>query len=757
MKKAYQSGELPNIEKLAEMSSQERRDLFSKFIDDESAKGVNAGFENALTGESARAMKTWVERTFSSKEKKSTAYKDILTKIDDLNKKGLLTPESERKFMEDLVTEKLGGTLSVDEARTIAEKSSKLQDLYSKVDALGDPYSDHKAQLDYFKARRDMEDYIDSLNPQSKLRVASSTIARGNMLFRLGSILVNINSNNLQGSLEAVVRRFETRSVKGFNNKAVSDVVKFNAQVFKETGFDLSRMTSLESERKLLGEEFSNAQGKGIVRKVGRVYQDLLFNLTQGLPDVVAASLAGGDRANLLSTRIALQKGLKGEAAKAEAMKIFRDSLRIEPQTKEGQLVKSNAVADALRSTNQDKRLFADRALKFRKILNGKDLRFGDVSIPFVKTTANAIQSSLEASGILVPADAIVRTIKMVKLVQNHEGSLGEVSREAFSGFGSSMVRAGLGTTAAFLVANAIDSNNYIGAYPKTSKEQELIRLRKATANSVNVGGHWVSLDWFGPLAAPLVGFLSAKKYGDNFQDDAANYFTGAGYQISRIPGMDFVTNTSSFIVDQLKPGGKQTATARMQDAVNYAVNFITSRAVPGFVSEFAQATDTVQRDVRKREDPTAPLKSAIPGLRETLPPKLSIFGETTPTEGWKQLILGGRFKTGKTDAVIEELVRLQDKNALPAIAPVDDPRDGVDRFQALKKQIGDEKYGEAVKSFGKSFHSGINDLLSNDKYKSADDSDKQYLINTLKKKLIDKTLDDYNFKEAEKQKRPKL
>ena len=338
----------------------------------------------------------------------------------------------------------------------------------------------------------------------------------------------------------------------------------------------------------------------------------------------------------------------------------------------------------------------------------------------------------------------------MVKMVAGHEGSLGEVSKEAFSGFGSTLVRAGLGTTGAFLVANAIDSKNYIGVYPTTSKEQELLRLRKASANSINVGGKWISLDWFGPLAAPLVGFMSAKKYGKNFQDGLVNYVQGAGYTATRTPGFDFVNQTAKYITS-LVPGTKQTASARITDAANYAVQYITSRAIPGFVGEGAQATDTVTRETSAKGDVTAPFKAAIPGLRETLPAKLSVFGETTPSEGWKVLILGGRLKQGKTDHVIDELTRLNDAGSLPGIAPVNDRRDGLSSFTRLKSQVGEQQYTKAVIDFGKSFHSGISDLMSTPEYKDATDPEKQLQINNLKKKTATQVLDDYGYIKPEK------
>lgn len=740
-----------NIEKMYSMTSQERRSLFEKYIDKDNAQLVNTEFERAMVSEQQNALLDWAQRTFSGKEKKSAKYKDVIAKIDDLNKLGVLTPENEKAYLEDLVRDKLGVTVTNEEAAIIAEKATELEALGAKVTNLGDPFVDQEAQLTYLRAKRKMEDYLDSLTPQSKTRIALSTISRGNMLFRIASIAVNVNSNNLQGSLELIVRRFNTRSFSGMNNKSVVDTVKFFTKVYKQTGYDLSRMTTLDSDRKILGEEYNNAQGPGVIRKAGRIYQDLIFEKTQGLPDVFAASFALGDRANLMSTRLALAMGLKGDAAKAKAQEFYKDSLLVEPKTKEGDLIRKNGIADALRSTNQDDRLFSERALKFRSIFNVGDLRFGDVNIPFVKTTANAIQSGLEVSGVTVPSEVLVRTIKMVKFVKDGNGTWGEASKEAFTGFSNAVIRAGIGMTAAFLLANAIDPRDYMGAYPTQPKERELLRLRKATANSINIGGRWVSLDWFGPLATPLVGFLSAKKYGKTFEDTVLNYFSGSAYQVTRIPGLDWFGQTYDYVKRTLAASGKQTTDARVKDFANFMAQFVTSRAIPGIIQESAKATDPIERETKSKTDALAPLKAAIPGIRQTLPEKIGIFGETTPGEGWKVLLFGGRLKTGRTDAVIEEMVRLQEKGNLPAIAPLDDPQAGSDRMVRLKTQIGEDKYRQAIVSFGKKFHSEIAQLIKDSSYKELPDEDKKVEIDKLKGNILDDVLEEYGYEKPEK------
>jgi len=88
LKQAARVGEI-NIEKMYGMSSGERRQLLGKYVDGETAQGVNTGFEKAMASEQQSAIAKWVNSTFSSSEKAKPAFKDVLTKINELDKQGL--------------------------------------------------------------------------------------------------------------------------------------------------------------------------------------------------------------------------------------------------------------------------------------------------------------------------------------------------------------------------------------------------------------------------------------------------------------------------------------------------------------------------------------------------------------------------------------------------------------------------------------------------------------------------------------------
>ena len=732
MKKAARLGKF-KIADLYDMESKARQDEFATVVDRETAKAINTAFEEAISKKTIpaqqRALKAWAEHTFKGKENKPK-FNDVITKINNLEKEGLLTPESEKAFLSDFIEKKLGASITTEEAKFIVEKSKKMEQSFSKIkDNFGIPGVDDKGHMEYLLHRREMDNYLDSLTPSSNLRVITSTIARGNMLLRIASTLVNINSNNIEGAIGAIVRRFSERTIKGDNTQEIGKYIKFNAEIFRKTGYDLSRMVSIESGKKILGEESANSQGKGLVHAAGRWYEDKVFNLSQGLPDNAAASAAFADRSDLMATRLVRHAGLKGENAKKRGLEIIQDSMRIEPQTKEGALVRQISRIDAERSTNTDKRILAEKLLKFRQILNIGDLRFGDMNIPFVKTTANAIQSSLETSGITVAPKAIANMIKMVKLVREGE-SWGEASKESFSGFGETMVRAGLGTIAAFLIANAVKKEDYVGIYPLSGKERELFGLKNSPANSIRINGKYYSLDWFGPMAAPLIGFLNAKKYGTDIPNSLFFYGQGAGYQILKAPGVDYIYKSIDSLKGYLTSQKGTTPKEIGLDLANYSVDFIKSRFIPGFAQTIAELQDNVVRDTSSKGDILAPLKSVVPVLRQTLPEKRNVFGETTATEGINALIFGGRLKTANESPLLSELDRLSESGNLPSISDVSRTSS---RAKDLRVQIGEERFSQAMQVYGSKMKSEMEKIIRSPEYRKSDDEKKQNILDKVK------------------------
>lgn len=737
LKKAARDGAF-DIPKMYEMTSAQRRELFNKYVDDvQVAKEINAGFERAMISNQKNALTKWASKTFNSKAKQSQQYKDVLAKIDELDEAGLLNSKNADNFLQDLVAERLGVTVTAQEAEKIAELSQKIQSTTNKVTEFGTP------TMEYWRARKEMDNFLDSVTPNSQLRVATETIGRGTMLLSLKSPLLNIESNTVTGLTEAFNRRLKTRSWAGKNNAYSKRYIKHAIKVYAETGYDITRMTSLLDERKVKGEAKPHSQGTGKVRKVGRFYEDVVFNKMLGTPDVAFSSMHFIDRANITSTKIARKEGLTGRALNKRALEIMKDATRIDPQTKIGQEVRDESIAEAMYATYVNDSTYSDVALGIRRIFNlaSGDLRIGDQLMPFVKTPANVIGVGIDYSGILIPPKLAIDISKSVNSIR--KGSTVEQAfGENFSNYGNRVIRAGLGLTFAFILSSLFDPEDYIGEWPTSQKEQELLRLKNATTNSIRIGNKWVSLDYFGALASPLVGMMYAKKYGDSLPDAIFQYYTGVIKQSAKIPGFENMYDLFETI--RRSDPSKNTIGENITDLTNYLVGYGRSRTIPAFVYDIARGTDPYDREVNK-DDWWAGFKKGIPGLRQTLPIKKNVLGEPITNENLiSTLLFGARVKTANNSAIVEEMGRLSETQALPAITDVEKTSS---RVKELKNQMGDDAFREAKAEYTQRLRDRIEKIMSTGKYQRMNDDERKKWIDEIKGEEVDRMLKKNKYK----------
>jgi hypothetical protein len=752
LKQLAVKGEI-NIQEMYNMTSEARRSMFEKWVDPATARGINVGFEKAMVSEQQTALRNWVKETFTGAENASRIKKGMLDKIESLNDLGVLTPSSQDAFLSDLVATRLGITVTAEEASTLASKADNVQKLSAQESEFGTPTEE------YFKAKKDIEDYLLSLNPAGKTRIATSISGRGAMLFSVKSPLLNIESNTIQALLETAQRRLSGIEVTkdGKRSRVIGNMfgrnagyagryMKFAYNVFKQTGYDITRMRTLQGTEKVRGEQVeTHAQGKGLTRRVGRFYEDVVFKRLMSAPDVAFSALHFADSANLASTKVAKQEGLKGNAVKSRALEIFKDATRINPKTKEGLKVREQAIADAEYSTYTNKSKLSDIALGIRNVLNlaTGDFRAGDLAMPFVKTPANVIQVGLDYSGVLLPIDTIVRTKNMIKEIKNGE-TVTEASKRAFDGVARTWIRAGLGMALAHLVGSLFDPEDFIGEYPVSQKERELLKARNATTNSLKIGNKWVSLDYFGALGAPLVGYLYAKKYGATMPNKVFNYYVGVLKQASKLPGLELTADIWEK-VDKMK---FNTLGDNMKEVAKSALDFVSSRTIPGFLYDIAKATDKYERETNKDKIVTS-IQNKIPGLRQMLPRKTTVFGQEIETESPLSTVLfGSRVKTEMENDIVNEMIRLYETGNLPSIT---DSTTTSGRMKELKQQIGEPTYGGAVKYFREEYTKGLEKTMTKGSYKKLSDEEKAKELTSIKDDALEKTLKKFKYKAKKK------
>lgn len=735
--RAAKAGEF-NIQQLTEMNSEQRAELFSKYLDKGTAKSVNGLFEKALVSQQKTALKGWAEQVFGTKAKETPKYKNVMRQINKLDELGVLNPTEADSFYQDLVAEQLGVTISPEEAKAISEKSVKLEELAQKEpdNEFGLP------SIEYFKARKEMFDYLNSLAPSSRLKILSSTVARGNMLFSIKSPITNIIGNTAQGIQQAFERRLASKQLSGTNADFAKKYFKYANKVFKESGYDVTRMLHIDDTQKTLGEENLQSQGEGKVRKIGRFYEDFVFKKLMASPDVAFSAAHFADSANLASTKIAQEEGLKGEAAKKRALEIFKDSTSLNPETEQGQYVRAQAIADASYATYQNDSYYSTLALAIRKILNQAtgDVRLGDQLMPFVKTPANVIGAGIDASGV-----------SAIRAAYNLKGALESArlgNKEPLKQVVRDFVRSGLGLTLAAIISAMFDPDDFIGEYPVNAKEQELLRLQRATPNSIRIGDKWISLDYFGAIASPLVGLMYARKYGNGLVNTAYKYAQGVGTQALKFPSYKAVKDLLVDFEDTLNKATdtKKTVEEQTKDTLGSlgvtAVDFLSSRVVPAIVYDIGKATDQYERKYDTK-NPVERLQAKIPVVRNELPVKTDVLGSKVENESaLSTFLFGSRVKTVKENDVITELVRLQSTGNLPSITDVEKTSQRVKNYKDQMEKAGTpEKYEKNLQKFKDDFNKRMSTLVTSFTYKRATDEKKAQMIGDIRSDLLDRAM----------------
>lgn len=586
----------------------------------------------------------------------------------------------------------------------------------------------------FFRNISEMENYANSIEPSPALAILTSTVGRGNMLFSPKTIALNIESNTINFITEAITRRMQSGAVNmAVDPKAIKDYLAYSREVFNTSGYQVSSMPSLDPTTQILSEKMTTTAGNRAVDKLGRFFEQTIFKYGLGAPDLFFKDMTFVDTANLLATKEA-----KGDTKKAT--ELFKDICLIEPKTAKGKELREIAINEALVATYQNKGRTSDLALGIRNAINkaSGSANLGDMLSPFVKTPANVIGLGFDYSmGGLV-------ALKNIQTIYNdiQQGTFTETTRKSLR----SLARNGIGFAAAMMIAGLIDDDDYIPEYALLdAKERELVKMKGGVFNSVKIGDKYISLDYFGPLAMPLVSYLNARR-GNDIKDKAWNYFQGSAYQALKLP-----------VIGDLKSlleGTGRTLTKDINEnikmAQDAAIDFVSSRAIPAIVTDVAKMTDEYERETNNNA--INRLKSKVPILREELPMQYN-YGTGQPRETQNpvsQLFAGARIKEEVSSSVIRELDKLSKKNTEEKINIAKVTKAG------KLSSLSDEKKNKVEKEFAKLYAQNVGALIKTPQYKVLDDNEKIKNINKIRTLITDKLKEDYGLNDKTKKPRTK-
>lgn len=144
-------------EALTQMSSAERREFLGKIIGPENAQDVNALLESKLLLKDQNAgLVTWAKQTAGITEPQR---RDFISRIEKLDR--VLNPSDERAFLADLAAQKIGATVTADEAKTISQGAKNVSELKAKI--TDDMPDGSKERLAYGLASRLYHNYMNHL------------------------------------------------------------------------------------------------------------------------------------------------------------------------------------------------------------------------------------------------------------------------------------------------------------------------------------------------------------------------------------------------------------------------------------------------------------------------------------------------------------------------------------------------------------------------------------------------------------------
>lgn len=711
------------IQKLASLSTKERIALFKKSLSDDSAIRVNREFEKSIASQKLNALQSWIRKNLDEKYRAEFDIESVKKKIKNLDDFNNYVEANAENF----VLQKNKAILTAKEIKKFNELGRGLLETQQKIgDKFGDVVDNFDANLDYAKKLKEVQEYTQSLIPASKIQVFTKSVGKAIMLASIKSPLLNIISNTVQGISEAIARRISNKAIGGKVDSAIiKNYIKNVNKIFKETGIDFSRMITIDEPvagvGKVLGESVAEPKGK-----YAKAFTDFIFNKTLSTPDVMFSSVHFADSANILSTRYA-----KGNAKKAN--EIFRDALRLEPLTTEGQIVRTSSIADAMYATYTNESANSRLNMGIRKLLGSA----GDVMMPFVKTPANVVEAGLDYGGL----GALKGIYKMQKAIRV-DGIKG-VSREAWQEIARDVTRAGLGLTGSFLLAQTIKPDEFMGAYDP--QRVGIDQLKNTTYNAIKIGDKWVNVDYFGVIGIPLVSMLYAKKYGSE-NGMMKSYTRGMFEQFAKSPGIEPLASTINELLKIDPESGKGLDTNKIPQSI---FNELSSRIVPGIFYDLGKATDDVQRDTKQNKytikTPLAELNfdsfiAKLPFVRKTLTEKHDSLGRVMYEEdAISSLMFGARVRTSRDDKITDEIFRLRDAGQKPNVRDI--------RFSSstkvgeLKKKVGDEKFYDLAIEFGSNMAKAYEKEMSSSSYGRLSDEEKKKRLDSAMEKEYKKLL----------------
>lgn len=677
-------------------------------------KGDVKALNEAVETETKSIMKQIAGKPRDEQVKALSNLAEKLQKDYNLDTLYQMPDDINERTVKEFVKDVFGINPTLIEGSEVTNKAEQLQKLWDNTkDKSGNP------SVEAMRAKRELNDLINAKTPSNKLAIWTSIFGRGVMLASVKSPVLNIISNIEAGLTEGISRRIMYKTTE----KAVDANVKkefsdYAWEVYKASGDIVATMNNYDDDMRVIGEQILHSQGQGALRAASRKVEEVSFKYLMGAPDAWFKRLAFNDTADLLATKIAREEGAKDISKRAT--EIYKDAILIRPQTEQGQLVRQKAQEQAHYTTFTNDSWAARFGLSARNWLNmvGRNkVRLGDLTMKFVKTPANVQMMGLEYG-----FGSLYTLYNIQEVIKNPQS---EVSQHAIR----AAVRNGLGIALAALLYSMLDPDDYFSEFDTLNpKEKDRMRALGALPNSIKIGNRWVSLDYFGQIAIPLVGMLEARR-----NDGLRSYIQSGLTQAAKIPGIketkQLIDTMSEYARYDLKPE------KIVQMMAGTVLDQARAMTIPAIVNDIAKMTDDYERDTMGGVFDK--VFASIPGLRQTLPERYGVQGIVETEPALSTLLFGSRVKTAQDNKLVREINKLSTKDEQPSISDV--TKYGDLRLLSAEKKV------RVRKEFYKLYNSESKKFISTRAYKEKTPEEQKKALNKVRSRVVKSLKEKYS------------
>lgn len=373
---------------------------------------------------------------------------------------------------------------------------------------------------------------------------------------------------------------------------------------------------------------------KGFLGKIAKGYTDTVFRSlgAQDQPYFYAAL-----KNTLYDEALAAAKtqGVKGQAREQFIKKFVNDV----PSD-----LLDKATEEARTAVFQNRTFLGDIASKITQSNNPTVRTVGQFVMPFSRVPSAVATEIFERT----PLGAAKEVVKQIAKKQYDQRALS-----------TAISKSTTGTLGLMGLGYALDRGGNINlAMPTSQAEQNLWQQEGRQPFSIRIGDKYYSMNYiqpFGTLMAMGAQYNRSLREGGSQQDAlSASFAMGA----KAVTEQSFLRGVSGVL-------------SALQDPNRYAERFVEQTAgsvIPNIVRTTARAFDPLQREITSAGEAVI---AGIPGLRQTLQPKVDVFGKpiARPADPINTLFNPLRPTTARTTPELQETRRLfdVDKNVIPS------------------------------------------------------------------------------------------